>query len=226
LPLAKISKVVVAEFAQVLPRRRLRVTREGDDLAVSLHGPAPNAGPMQFPGDSPFQNVSFVNPPFETGRNRVELVLQEQEAGIDSDLGWRDVRVLAESVVGDGDAGTGGGPGGVVVPPPIRPDVFVDTGTSGRRTVARRAGGSVVLPALVERRPLIVPGPFLRDPSFWSADVTLPTASAKQRLLIREFERYYSDNTVTQRMGVLGYPRRIIEERLVFADVVDLAKLS
>ncbi len=228
LPSARISKVVLSDFAQVLPRRRLKVSRTANDLSIALHGPAPQGGPMQFDRDSAFQNISFTNPPFETGRNRVEVVLQVQEQGMDTDLGWRDVKVLAEGVVGTSQPEAGGGSvsgeTGVAAITRER-TAFADT-TIGGRTVVRRAGGEVRLPAVFERHPLVVVNPFLRDPAFWTATVKLPTGTGKRRLLVREFERFYSDNTVNQRLGNQTHFRRVIEERLVFADVLDPATLA
>ncbi|MEM9551196.1 MAG: hypothetical protein AAGA05_08480, partial [Pseudomonadota bacterium] len=215
LAVARISKVVLADFSQVLPRRRLTVSRTGNVVSLALHGPNPLAGPMEFTRDSAFQNVSFLNGPFETGRNRVEVVLQEQDAGVASDLGWRDLQVLADRVVGE-------------EPDPIidivddfimvRPDI-------GGRIVTRRAGGSVNIPGVIDRGPAGLPDLFEIDPAFWSDTVTLPAASEKRRLVIREFERFYSDNTVNQRVGNGTFPRRVIEERLVFADIVPISVL-
>jgi hypothetical protein len=225
--------VVLAEFAQVLPRRRLRVLRTGNTLKVALHGPSPLSGPMlQFDDsgldrDAPFMDVSFVNAAPETGRNRVEVVLQQQDSGINSELGWRDLKVLAESVVGAGTAG-----GGTNFDPMLEPSISVRNTTgvaraADGRTVVRRAGGEVALPGIMERGPaVIVDGPLMFDPAFWSEDVSLPSGGGKRRVLVREFERYYSDNTFRQRFGNTWFTRRVIEERLVFADVVDPATLA
>lgn len=206
-PLARISKVVQADFSQVLPRRRLRVSRNQNKISVSLHGPNPAAGPMHYTLDSAFQNLSFTNGPFDTGRNRVEVVLQEQDPGIESDLGWKDIKVLSERVVGE-EADTGGGP------------IFTLPGI-GRRVVRRRAGGTATLPGSIDLGLVVRPDISLRDPAFWSDEVTLPSAGGKRRIAVREFERFYSDNTANQRIGTGTFPRRIIEERLVFADFVD-----
>jgi len=228
LPGAKISKVVVAEFAQVLPRRRLRVQRNEDELSVNLHGPSPQSGPTLYTRDSAFQNVSFYNGPFDNGRNRVEVVLQVQDEGMDSELGWRDVKVLKDQVVGVTESQPGFGPaGGITTSPGI--STGRTTGTSlatGGRTVVRRAGGSVLLPSMFEHRRRVVPDHFLRDPAFWTADITMPEGTGKRRIIVREFERFYSDNTANQRIGNKTFARRIIEERLVFADVVDPAILG
>lgn len=236
LPNARISKVVLADFAQVLPRRRLRVTRTGDALKLALHGPAPQAGPMQYDRDSAFQNISLTNPPFETGRNRVEVALQAQDEGMDSELGWRDVKILANTVVGgqqpgldgigDGNLGDGilgGGIGSASAGVATR--TIVQTSSRGR-TVVRRAGGPVSLASMVELATVAIGDPFIIDPAFWNGSVTWPKGNGKRRLMVREFERFYSDNTVMQKMGHSAFPRRVIEERLVFADVVDPATLS
>ncbi|MBY8977074.1 hypothetical protein KHP62_14750 [Rhodobacteraceae bacterium NNCM2] len=212
LPDARISQVVLADFAQVLPRRRLKASIKGDQITVSLHGPNPNAGPLLFTRDSAFQNVSFSNGPFETGRNRVEVVLQEQEAGIDSDLGWEDVQTLANRVVGADGAESDG-------PLIARPDL-------GGRLVTRRAGGSVELEAVIDRGEIGITTPFLRDPAFWSDTFDAPATGSRHRLVIREFERFYSDNTKNQKVGTGTFPRRVIEERLVFADIIDPAALA
>ncbi|PKP63561.1 MAG: hypothetical protein CVT86_04895, partial [Alphaproteobacteria bacterium HGW-Alphaproteobacteria-8] len=108
---AKISKVVLAEFAQVLPRRRAALTRRGATLSVSLHGPAPIAGPTKFPIDSEYTDVSFRLGEHETGLNRAELVLQTRDPAIASDLAWRDEKVLLDAPLG---------PGGIPVAGPLR----------------------------------------------------------------------------------------------------------
>src|SRR5690606_37483117 len=71
----KISRVAMADFAQVLPRRRAVLTRTNNNMAVkvTLHGPVPDHGPMQFSNDSAHLNISFVPPPgsvLESGRNK------------------------------------------------------------------------------------------------------------------------------------------------------------
>ena len=87
--------------------------------------------------------------------------------------------------------------------------------------MVRRAGGRVTLPSNIDRG--IHPG--LRypvDPAFWTARIEIPDGEGKRRLQVREFERYYSDHTVPERIGGKLYPRRVIEERLVFVEHVPL----
>ncbi|MDL2339548.1 MAG: hypothetical protein QFE16_17075, partial [Pseudomonadota bacterium] len=99
---AKVSKVVLAEFAQVLPRRRAVLQRQAAALTLKLHGPVPDRGPMrQFNSngtpESPYADISFqpgLGQNFETGRNRIELVLQTRDPAIDSDLAWSDHAVV------------------------------------------------------------------------------------------------------------------------------------
>lgn len=264
---AKISKVVLAEFAQVLPRRKLVASLNGNKLKVSLHGPNPKSGPIHYTRDSAHQGVSYINGPFETGRNRVELVLQEQRDGVDSDLAWEDVKVLESHVVGEEDD-TDSGPsifeplapaGGVFERPrhgagPDLPEPtprVPEVQPLGRgRLVRRISGGRVRLPGAVNLGTMSIrhsarlgtflndgrtrfPGlddlhafdPFIKDPPFWQADSDLPAAQGKRRLVLREFERFYSDDIVTPRRGSNLAARRIIEERLVFAEVFDPAEL-
>ena len=47
LPDAKLSAIVLADFAQVLPRRRAVIRRDGAQVSARLHGPVPTRGPMR-----------------------------------------------------------------------------------------------------------------------------------------------------------------------------------
>ena len=66
--------------------------------------------------------------------------------------------------------------------------------------------------------------PLFINPPVWTASASLPGVPAGRvgRLIVREFERYYTDRTVPEtRAG--GVRRRVvIEERLVYAEVFDL----
>lgn len=223
---ARISKVVLSEFAQVLPRRRAAFDRDAAKVTVTLRGTVPHFGPMKFPGDSEYQHISFIHGPHETGRNRVELVLQERDPDVESDLAWRDATTLAS---------------GIVAPPGAVPDPFpgLDVGIfaepAGRapegRTVETRVTGGVRLGAAVSLGPVTddptlvpIPGIIQRfDPQIWNTTATLPAAGREpRRLMLREFERYYTDRTVPEKVGRVTRRRRVIEERLVYAAVFDL----
>jgi hypothetical protein len=99
----KISKVVLTDFAQVLPSRQVSVTvLSGFIVGVFLNGVKQTSGPMSK--DSPYmppssQIVSLVGA--NSGRNRVELMWQQRDPSIDSDLAWSDDKVLISKIVDD-----------------------------------------------------------------------------------------------------------------------------
>lgn len=69
----------------------------------------------------------------------------------------------------------------------------------------------------------IVPIAPLLDPTVWQATVTMPaTGSQPARLVVREFERYYTDRTVPDRRGAQTYRTRVVEERLVYSEFFPL----
>jgi len=91
---AKISKVVLTDFAQVLPNRRATVKVKGDKITAALYGPTPFSGPMVSNDELPSDDIKKYG-----GRNRVELVLQKRDKSLNSDLDWEDTKVLAAQVV-------------------------------------------------------------------------------------------------------------------------------
>ena len=229
LPGAKISKVVLAEFSQVLPRRAAVLDRQAGNVTVNLWGSAPHFGPMKFPVDSEFADISFIQGTHETGRNRVELVLQTRDPAIDSDLAWSDAGTVSTAVIGAPDDSSGGvvvNPGGIFAQPL--------TAAAEGRTVPLRAGGAVTLANAVELAAGstvsdrlsdgVLTIPRVIDPPVWTATGSLPSAGGKPaRLVLREFERYYTDRTVPENRGGVVHRRRVIEERLVYAAVFDVA---
>jgi hypothetical protein len=62
----------------------------------------------------------------------------------------------------------------------------------------------------------------LIDPVIWQAGITLPAFSGKGRLVLREFERYYTDRTIPDRRGEVVYRKRVVEERLVYTEFFPL----
>jgi hypothetical protein len=218
-PDAKVSRVVLAEFAQLLPRRRVLLTRDGTRANVRVFGATPGYGPMKFPSDSEFLDVSFIPPPGssgESGRNKIEVVLQTRDPEMDSDLAWSDAGVLASSLAE---------PGGPSLPfERFGGGEHVRARAPGR-TVTNRLGETVHLEAEVPLGPgaaSSVIGARI-DRAIWEGDATLPDLQGKPaRLMVREFERYYSDRTVPEEHGARIFRRRVVEERLVFADVFPL----
>jgi hypothetical protein len=247
---AKISKVVLAEFSQVLPRRRAVFSRTTGAstpvVSFSLHGVVPQHGPMKFPLDSEYQDISFPPPlgsPGETGRNRAEVVLQAQDPNVASDLGWSDVQVLGSSLLPAPAPPPPPQPQPVPTtrPPAIDPRITATTvsritrTTAARQTLAGRvdlatsidltgvsaspaAGAAGALSDAIVARPEL-----LIDPAIWQATFTLPQLPAgPHRIAVREYERYYTDRTVPEVRAGATRRRRVIEERLVYATYFDL----
>jgi len=252
LPGAKISKVVLTDFAQVLPRRRATVKVTGDKITAALRGPVPALGPMSNDTQKSSAHYAWKN---ISGQNRVELVLQTRDPFIDSDLAWEDTAILT----GDNDVVATKGSGDKVwfVPAPAKTQgdgdqpfaERIDTRYDGNlvRTATEPANdasrdGRLVRTAVEFEKTVdlgnlqIVPGSNVGsqlqlmdmdiDP-FWQATATLPKAenNSPRRLMLREFERFYSDDvrteTSTSQRAALP-KRRVIEERLVFADIIPL----
>jgi hypothetical protein len=253
LPGAKISRVVLAEFAQVLPRRRAVLVRDGNALNVNVYGPASNRGPMRRfnPGggaESEFANLSLSQPGGPDGRNRMELVLQMQDAGVESDLGWDDLAQLASGLVG-GPAGTRSASA------PLPEGVHLQRGDDTLKLRTRR-GDTLRLDRLVQRDGLgnggvqlgtggpgsigvqpgpgsggltgggavVVQPPAFAEPAVWTQTAQLPRLPARRalRLVLREFERFYTDRTVPETVGSSVGRRVVVEERLVYAEVFAL----
>lgn len=221
LPGHKISKVALAEFSQVLPLRRTTLTRSDNKVSVKLHGTVPHFGSMKYDRDSPYLGLSFTNGPHDTGRNRVELVVQTRDPQLDSDLAWEDFKILRSAVIG-------GSSGGIVIRPGIVPGgLFAEPASTAEtgRTVESRAGNIESLPDAQRRRVPprggIRPAP--RNPPIWSTSITLPDTGGKPaRLMLREFERYYTDRTVPELRAGAVRQRRYVEERLVCAKIFEL----
>ena len=235
---ARISKVVLAEFAQLLPRRRARLTRQGDALALSLWGRVPAHGPMQGPRESAYAGISLAGPfvPQDSGRNRAELVLQLRDADIDSDLAWQDAAVLASSLLPPPAAA----PGNAALPGSIF-DAVARRDERAAVSVQNRLGERIDFERMVELGGALagaaadglgsvaaagaaVGTPVWADPLVWQASATLPPLQGRvARLALREYERYYTDRTVPERQGDATRRRRVVEERLVFTTLFALA---
>jgi hypothetical protein len=228
LPAAKISKVALAEFAQVLPRRRALFERNRNQLVFSLCGNLPSFGPMKFPIDSEYQDISFIptlGQATESGRNRVELVLQTRDAQLDTDLAWSDAKVLASSIL------PAGGGGAVVAPifnAPAR--TAADAATRHDRLGRRVDLGAVIdLGSIGAYEAGVIAGfdsaifGDLFDPAIWQQTVAIPEIGGKPaRIAVREYERYYTDRSVPEFRAGATRRRRVVEERLVYTALFDL----
>lgn len=242
---AKVSRVVMSEFAQVLPRRHAVFEKVNpQQFKISLHGPVPQYGPMRLHNDSAHLGISLIPSPgtaLEAGRNRVELVLQRRDPSIDSDLAWSDVSVLASGIAqpggaptdianpgafvvnaGSGSAASSGATASVAAP--------AASGGVAAKSVTSVSGTAVMRPDRLgqlhrfEPELIAVPPVFeLVDPAIWTGRGAMPAAStAPQRLVLREYERYYADRTVPEKRGNQTLRRRVVEERLVYTEFIPL----
>lgn len=217
---AKISKVVLADFSQVLPRRRASFQRNGATVSVKLRGTVPSHGPMKFPTDSEYQGISFIPFPgqaVETGRNKVELVLQTRDSAIKSDLAWADQKVLISALLAPKSP----------IDPVVTTTLFDQPATRAEApaSVADRLGQRISLDLTHISGPGgVFPIPTdIFDPVIWSSDVTPPPTGGKPaRLAIREYERYYTDRTIAEERGGATRRRKVVEERLVYTVFFDL----
>ena len=251
---AKVSRVVLADFVQVLPRRKAVLQRRGLAWRLDVHGPVPERGPMRQhnpPGtwESEYANISF-NPGFgareqESGRNRMELVLQTRDASLPSDLAWEDTTVLAS-----GPAMPGTQPAqvlaestqGEVLKPRSDSSVSarsrtgetwrfdrmvaqLDVATSSDAALEPQGASHLAWDTVAEALELEIPHLLQRwDPPIWNVSVQIPQIAQGRegRLMVREFERFYTDRTVPERGSNAKLERIVVEERLVYADVFEL----
>lgn len=244
---ARISKVVMAEFAQVLPRRQLQLTASASGISLALRGVVPTHGPTRWTPDEPQyaeDRVPGSQGRQETGRNRVQLVLQLRDPEIDSDLGWSDASVLASGVLQavpslpvvlptPTAAPSGEAPTPVIDPGPVRVEDRLGRVVDLERVVelggriadvqaAALGPGSLVgeLAAIDPKRPFL---PSLLDPLVWQTPVYLPALRGRiARLVVREFERYYTGEIEVEHIGKQAYRRHSVEQRLVFTAFLDL----
>ena len=246
---AQLSPVVLADFAQLLPRRRAVLQRTGGRVTASLYGPVPTRGPMRdklregLPTESPYADISFRPQPgeaVEMGENRIELLLQTRDPAIDSDLAWRDGPVLASGPAVPA-SGLGLSPRNIAAEPGAIAEAAtgaVDIALKGGRSVrfdraepqaadaaGRRAPGQLVAGRINLEIDNRLTGGLLAllDPVIWEKLAAVPeTGGAPARLVLREFERYYTDRSVPERRAGAIRRRRVVEERLVYSEFFDL----
>jgi hypothetical protein len=182
---------------------------------------------MRFPNESEYLDISYLQGLHETGRNRMELVLQTRDPQLDSDLAWEDESILVSEIVGGPSAGgIGYDPVGVFQPAIKALRQQLDRSAPARGRIERAAAALEPHSTVIERIDLseIIgerQGPQF-DPPFWEFSASLGrTGRGPRRLMLREFERFYTDRGVTD-VRKRGHIRRVVEERLVYAETFDL----
>ena len=216
-----LSEVVHTQYAQLLPTRELHLDRVGNIYALQVYGPAPEHGSASARGEL---GGRFGAPPaladalgpwlgYDRGRNRIEMVVQQQSSGLDTDLDWADVAGIGP-LSGDAEPGQ-------TAPLAVR------TREADKDTVPdevrghERASGVVFSQAI---RPEIFAAGLhnlhlLRTDLLFAGRLIVPPAAegARRRLMVREYERHFGDFTVTDNTPFGRVPRPGVTERLVFA---------
>ncbi|MBB1162200.1 hypothetical protein [Aquariibacter albus] len=235
LPEAKVSSVVMAEFVQLLPRRRCTLslplaTANPPIGECAVYGRVPEAGSAA--AESPYSDLSLMPGfgsglpgPVERSRNRIELVLQRRPAGSATDLDWDDVRVLGSATATPTDVPK-------LAPQPVRqsrPLGTLKTEKLGPRLDLPLPTQTAPTPSatLVPRegladallRPDLRPELLLLEDPCWTLRFSLAAGerSADHRLVLREFERFHSDRSIAVSVEGRSRSQRVIEERLVFS---------
>jgi hypothetical protein len=97
---AKLSRVVLADFAQLTPDRSLLVTSNPyhpQSLNVTISGPTPLGPAPVYPDFPPMRNKP-------TKPTRIVVTVQERDPAVSSDLGWRDAAAGVASISVNTDA--------------------------------------------------------------------------------------------------------------------------
>jgi hypothetical protein len=213
---AKISVPVQAPFAQLLPRRRIDVQQNSDGYVFNVYGPVPTVGAASgaglYPGLPPvWQNILGPG----AGHNRIEVVVQTQDTPYDTDLEWYDATGVPSA---SGDAL----PRQAVLH--LTPHfIAAQASLSTTVAVATPPTSHAIAPAdlgqlsLSRLNPSWLQQIVALDSCVWTGRIAAPgnLHVRRIRLLLREYERHFSDSEVVVQPFGLHQPK--VVERLVFA---------
>ena len=209
-----LSVVVHTQYAQLLPMRELHLTRGARNLmTLNVFGTAPEFGSASARGeltgrfDAPQGLADALGAllGYDRGHNRIEMVVQQQRSGLDTDLDWEDITTITP-LSGDAQPGQtaplvnvqreldekGAGENAALLSTRIQPEIF----TAGLQSLH-----------------------LLRNDLLFTAHMIVPPTPAGQRrrLIVREYERHFGDFNVTDSTPIGKVPRPGVTERLVFA---------
>ena len=216
-----LSEVVHTQYAQLLPTRELHLDRAENIFALQVYGPAPEHGSASARGElggrfgaSPAIADAF-GPllGYDRGRNRIEMVVQQQSSGLDTDLDWVDVGGIG-ALSGDAEPGQ-------IAPLGINSRDVGEEPPGGGGSEQERAFGSLFNQRIqmeVFRAGLNGLHRLRSDLLFTGRLIVPPSAEgARRRLMVREYERHFGDFTVTDSAPIGQVQRPGVTERLVFA---------
>ena len=215
-----LSPVVHTQYAQLLPTRELHLTLAAHNLmTLQVFGTAPESGSASARGeltgrlDAAPGLADAFGPVlgYDRGHNRIEMVVQQQSSGLDTDLDWVDVASITPL---SGDA----------QPNQTAPLVNVQRELEEKSAAVQKAGSESA--ALLSTR--IQPDIFiaglqslhlLRNDLLFTGRMIVPPTSGGQRrrLIVREYERHFGDFNVTDSTPIGQVTRPGVAERLVFA---------
>ncbi len=211
-----LSEVVHTQYAQLLPTREVWVTVARDGISLRVYGGAPEAGSASGRGELVGRldvNQSLADAfgsilGYTQGRNRIEMVVQQQTSTFDTDLEWADVTSITP-LSGDADPGQ-------VEPLPLHvetvPRVDTRTASAALIPVAARIPTEFFDAGLHNLH-------LLRNDLLFQGQMVVPSApeGVRRRLMVREYERHFGDFTVTDTTPLGKVTRPGVVERLIFA---------
>ena len=114
-----LSEVVHTQYAQLLPKRELQLSKVRAGFGLQVFGPAPEIGPASGRGElggrldiePGFADAFGTLLGYGRGRNRIEMVVQHQTSTLETDLDWADIASITplEGDAVPGQTAPGGG---------------------------------------------------------------------------------------------------------------------
>lgn len=210
LPGCSLSEVIHTQYAQLLPTREIQLEKEDNSYSLCVYGPAPEFGSASGRAalGPKYSEARSSARGYDKGLNRIELVVQEQKTGFNTDLDWADVSGI--SLTGDAI------PGQTAPQRPFHPATDIRH-TPGRRRVAV-APFDRELPT--EYHDTGVHGVRrLRHDLLFTGRLAVPPApqGTRRRLVVREFERHFSDIDIDFSLPAGRASRPAIVERIVYS---------
>ncbi len=216
-----LSAVVHTQYAQLLPIRELHVEHTDNTYALHVYGQAPQYGSASGRGElggrlgtTPAVADAFGSLlGYSQGRNRIEMVVQQQNSGLNTDLDWVDVGGIGP-LSGDAEPGQ-------IEPLTIRrkglSKKFIDPNEGAHGKVMAAVFNVPIQPEIFEAG--LEHLHLLRTDLLFAGQLTVPPGpeGSHRRLMVREYERHFGDFTITDSTPLGQVQRPGVVERLVFA---------
>ncbi len=216
-----LSAVVHTQYAQLLPTRELHLDRAGNIYSLQVYGQAPEYGSAsargelggRFGADVAIADAFGSLLGYDRGRNRIEMVVQQQSSGLETDLDWVDMHGIGP-LGGDAEPGQ-------TAPLAVRHHGVGEDLIRHDDLGQARAGGAAfsqhiqteIFDAGLHKLHL------LRSDLLFAGRLIVPPApeGSRRRLMVREYERHFGDFDITDSSPIGEVRRPGVTERLVFA---------